>query len=287
MNAACLDNCNQMLDSRQIHQSIIDADDLEEIHGEVISVADVFQNLFRHPLQIISRWNWKSAMLGAILRAFFYFAVYKASKESFIVTITAMLVEFSFRFFSSGISGALVQSFRRATPAWFATLIVTISLPVMSHTIEFFTHYVQEAYFADVFAASANNARQKAFAVSVLFSVLSAMFNIFIMRNGVLLVGAGEETNSFLGDLKKIPALILEFISYLPIKMIDFVFEKNFVYAIGIFLGFGFTVGGVLGFFRGKWSWAWTTALGAWAIMLVWTLIVAIALFVMRRRSET
>ncbi|MEZ5346663.1 MAG: hypothetical protein R2681_14015 [Pyrinomonadaceae bacterium] len=273
-----------MLDSRQIHQSIIDADDLEEIRGEEISVSDVFQNLFRHPLQILSRWNWKSAMLGAMLRAFFYFAVYKASKESAIVTITAMLVEFSFRFFTSGISGALVQSFRRATPAWFATLIVTVSLPVFSHTIEYFTHYIQEAYFANVFAASENNARQKAFAVSVLFSVLSAMFNIFIMRNGVLLVGAGEETNSFLSDMKRIPRLILEFMSYLPIKMIDFVLEKNFAYAIGIFLGFGFTVGGVLGFFRGKWSWAWTTALGAWAILLVWTLIVAVALSVIRKR---
>ncbi len=276
-----------MLDSRQIHQSIIDADDLEEIRGEIISVADVFRNLIRHPLQILSRWNWKSAMLGAMLRAFFYFAVYKASKESLVVTITAMLVEFSFRFLSSGVSGALVQSFRRATPAWFATLIVTISLPVISHSIEYSTHYIQEAYFADVFAASANNARQKAFAVSVLFSVLSAMFNIFIMRNGVLLVGAGEETNSFSSDLKRIPLLVLEFVSYLPIKIIDFVLEKNFAYAIGIFLGFGFTVGGVLGFFRGKWSWAWTTALGAWAIMLVWTLIVAIAISIMRRRSES
>ncbi|MCB1024629.1 MAG: hypothetical protein KDB79_09575, partial [Acidobacteria bacterium] len=95
-----------MLDSREIHYSIIDADDLEEIRAEEISVADVFQNLLRHPLQILSRWNWKSAMLGAILRAFFYFAVYKASKESFLVTITAMIVEFSFRFFTSGASGA-------------------------------------------------------------------------------------------------------------------------------------------------------------------------------------
>ncbi|MCB1025915.1 MAG: hypothetical protein KDB79_16080, partial [Acidobacteria bacterium] len=238
------------------------------------------------PLQILSRWNWKSAMLGAILRAFFYFAVYKASKESFLVTITAMIVEFSFRFFTSGASGALVQSFRRATPAWFATLIVTVSLPVISHTIEYSTHYIQEAYFANVFAASENNARQKAFAISVLFSVLSAMFNIFVMRNGVLLVGAGEETNSFSSDLKKIPRLILEFTSYLPIKMIDFVIARNFINALGIFIGFGLTVGGVLGFFRGKWSWAWTTALGAWAIMFVWTIIVAIGSHFLYNRAD-
>lgn len=129
--------------SEDIHLSIADADDLEEIHDDSISVFDVFSSLVQHPAQIITRWNWKAALLGAILRASFYFTVYKASKESWVVTLTAMMVEFSFRFFSSGISGALIQSFRRATPAWLATAIVTVSLPVFSHTIEFMTHYAQ------------------------------------------------------------------------------------------------------------------------------------------------
>ena len=172
-----------MINSTEIHQSIIDADDLEEIHEDEMSISDVFGSLIRHPRQIISRWNWKSATMGALLRAIFYLAVYKASKENWMVTLTAMFVEFGFRFFTSGVSGALVQSFRRAKPVWIATLIISVSLPVFSHTIEYFTHYMQEAYFSDVFAASQNKGRQKAFAISVLFSVLSAMFNIFIMRN--------------------------------------------------------------------------------------------------------
>ncbi len=274
-----------MINTQEIHHSIIDADDVEEIREISITVFDVFRNLFRHPVQILNRWNWKSAMMGAILRAFFYLAVYKASRENWIVTLTAMTVEFSFRFFTSGVSGALVQSFRRARPVWLATLVVTISLPIFSHTVEFFTHYMQEAYFSDVFAAAENNARQKAFAVSVLFSVLSAMFNIFIMRNGVLLVGAGNDTNSFVNDLKQIPLLLLVFITYLPIKMVNFTRTGNIPAALGIFLAFGIMVGGVLGFFRGKWSWAWTTALGAWAIMFVWTMFVAAALWY-RARSR-
>ena len=117
--------------------------------------------------------------------------------------MTAVMVELSFRFFTSGISGALVQSFRRARPVWLATLMVSISLPVFSHSIEFFTHYAQETYFNTIFAASQNNSRQKAFAISVLFSVLSALFNLFMMRHGVLLVGAGEETKTLWGDLKQ------------------------------------------------------------------------------------
>jgi hypothetical protein len=271
--------------SEDIHLSVADADDLEEVRYEEISVGDVFRSLVHHPAQIITRWNWKSALLGALLRASFYFTVYKASKESWLVTFTAMVVEFSFRFFSSGISGALVQSFRRARPAWLATSIVTISLPIFSHSIEFMTHFAQEKYFSNVFAAAENNARQKAFAVSVLFSVLSAMFNIFIMRHGVLLVGAGNETKSLGSDLKKIPLLIVEFISFLPVQMMRFIREGKLVYSLGIFLGFGFTVGLILGVFRGKWSWAWTTALGAWAIMFVWTIIVAIFFYFYNKRA--
>ena len=96
--------------SEDIHLSVADAEDLEEVRDEEISVLDVFRSLVQHPAQLITRWNWKAALLGALLRASFYFTVYKASKESWSVTLTAVLVEFSFRFFTSGISGALVQS---------------------------------------------------------------------------------------------------------------------------------------------------------------------------------
>jgi hypothetical protein len=262
----------------EIHQSVADAENLEDVHDATMSVGDVFTSLFRHPRQIITRWNWKAALLGAILRASFYFTVYRASQENWVVTLTAVLVELGFRFFTSGISGSLVQSFRRAEPTWLATLIVTLSLPVFSHTVEYIAHYSQERFFNNIFAASENNARQKAFAVSVLISVLSAMFNLFVMKNGVLLVGAGSETKSLWGDLKRIPFLVVEFITFLPGKILLFLREGKFLEAIGIFVSFGLAIGTLMGIFRGKWSWAWTTALGAWAILLAMTLLVAVVL---------
>lgn len=275
-----------MIHSEQIHLSIAEADDLEEVRDAEISVGDVFRNLISHPAQIITRWNWKAALLGALLRASFYVTVYKASKENWRAAMTAAAVEFTFRFLTSGASGALVQSFRRATPAWLAILIVTISLPIFSHTIEFFTHYAQEYYFSSLVPASTNNARQIAFAVSVLFSVLSAMFNIFIMRHGVLLVGAGSETKSLWSDLKQFPVLIIKFVSFLPIEIINAVKSKNFLTASGFFLGFGIIVGTILGVFRGKWSWAWTTTLGAWAVLLLFTIFVAAVLPFVNQRED-
>ncbi len=253
---------------QEIHRSLADAENLESVKTEQVSIGDVFRSLVRHPLQVIKRWNWKSALLGAILRASFYFTVYQASKETLLVTLTAVVVEFTFRFFTSGISGAIVQSFRKAKPAWLATLIVSVSLPIFSHTIEFFSHYAQEAYFSDVFPASANNSRRVAFATSVIISVVSALFNIFMMRNGVLLVGAGEETNSLWGDFKRIPWLIYEFTLFLPKQIILFAKNNQLLYAVGTFLLFGVIVGAILGIARGKISWAYSTALGAWGILL-------------------
>jgi len=275
-----------MMNSEVIHRSITEADDLEEVRDEQISIGDVLRSLAQHPAQIITRWNWKSALMGAILRASFYFTIYKFSKESWVVTLSAVLVEFGFRFVTSGISGALVQSFRRATPIWLATLIVMITLPIFSHTVEYITHYAQENLFSSIFAASENNARQKAFAISVMFSILSALFNLFVMRNGVMLVGAGHETKSLSSDLKRIPLLIVEFVVFLPNEILRAIYERRILIAIGIFSAFGFTVGTIFGVFRGKWSWAWTTALGAWTILLFFTLLVATVYAMQKKFSK-
>ena len=271
----------------KIHVSVTEAEDLENAVEEEIEVKEVFYNLLRHPGQIIKRWNWKSAMLGALMRATFYFVVFKASRESWIVTMTAVLVEFSFRFFTSGISGALVQSFRKASPPWLAMAIITVSLPIFGHTVEFVTHYVQEEYFSNIFAAAVNNARQKAFAVSVFISVLSALFNIFMMRNGVLLVGAGDETKSLWGDVKSIPALLAEFVVFLPKQIIRFVLNGKPHFAFGIVFVFGIIVGGILGTFRGKWSWAYWPAIGSWLILIGSTMIVAFVMFIMKLREKS
>ena len=276
-----------MTSAEEIHQSIADADDLEEIREEEIPLGEVLRSLIGHPVQIVTRWNWKSALLGSVLRASFYYGVYQFSREDWKVILAAVSVEFGFRFFTSGISGAIVQSFRRATPAWLALLVVTISLPIFSHTVEFITHYAQERYFSNVFPPSQNNARIYAFTLSVLFSALSAMFNLFAMRHGVLLVGAGKETKSLWSDLKTIPFLVIEFLTYLPILILRFIGEGKLIFALGVFSAFGIAIGTILGGVRGKWSWAWTTALGAWAILLVWTLIVAIGLRVFQVRPKS
>src|SRR5207253_2469968 len=173
---------------------------------------------------------------------------------------------------ANGIAGAAVQSFRRAKPEWLATVVISISLPTLSHIIEFSTHYVQENYYADIFAASEHSSRQKTFAISVLFSVISAMFNLYMMRRGVMLVGA-KETQSLGKDLKKVPQMAADFIVYLPDLLARSVGDGKLLYALGVFFSFGFTVGTILGLARGKWNWGYQSALGAWGLLLFMTIM--------------
>jgi hypothetical protein len=273
--------------SDEIHHSIADADDMEEVWDRQIEVGGVFRNLVRHPLQIFTRWNWKTALLGAGLRAFFYLTVYIVSQESWLTTLTAVMVELPFRFLTTGMAGSVVQSFRRATPVWAANIIVSIMLPAFSHTVEFFTHYAQERYFSDILAASRDGvARQRTFAISVFFSVISALFNLFAMRHGVLLVGAGKETKSFAADIKRLPLMVSEFTAFLPVQIAKYFERGQLLYAISSIAAFGVTVGIMLGTFRGKWQWAWRSALGAWALLLFSVTIAYDARFVMKRKGK-
>lgn len=270
----------------EIHRSVTDADDIEQVHDVEIPLGEVLRSLVSHPLQIITRWNWKSALIGAVLRASFYFTVYQAAKENMRAALTAAAVELAFRFFTSGASGSIVQSFRHAAPAWLATLFVTVTLPIISHAVEYATHYVQEVYFHGILPGSQNNGRQWAFAFSVLFSALSAMFNLFVMRHGVLLVGAGQETKSLWADFKKIPFLVWEFLTYLPLLIIRLAGEQKLAQAAGIMCLFAVSIGSVLGLFRGKWSWAWTATIGAFVTLFVWTLVVAVGSKILRQRER-
>ena len=108
-----------------------------------------------------------------------------------------------------------------------------------------------------------------------------------LFRSGVLLVGAGEETKSFWSDMKRIPFLIAEFVTYLPIQILKFMNRGKLVPAFGIFSAFGLSVGALLGTFRGEWVWAWKPALGAWAILFVWTMIVAVLLRFMPQYAKS
>ncbi len=164
-------------------------------------VIDVFRYLVRHPIEmLIWRWNWKAALFSGVLRSLIY--LFTHLKEGWRAALGAMSVEFFFRLIVSGASGSLVQAFHNAAPVWLATLCIMIMLPAFSHMIEFTLHTLN----GDV-------NKGKAIVISITFSIISAIFNLFAMRRDALLV-KDARAQSLGQDLIKLPKIVGEFIFY-------------------------------------------------------------------------
>ena len=164
-------------------------------------VIDVFRYLVRHPIEmLVWRWNWKAALFSGVLRSMIY--LFTHLKEGWKAALGAMSVEFIFRLIVSGASGSLVQAFHNAAPVWLATLCVMIMLPAFSHMIEFTLHTLN----GDV-------NKGKAIIISISFSIISAIFNLFAMRRDALLV-KDDRAQTLGQDLVHLPKIVAEFMFY-------------------------------------------------------------------------
>jgi hypothetical protein len=170
-------------------------------------VFDVFKYIVRHPIEmLVLRWNWKAAVLSALLRAPIFFITYVFKKDGLKLAIGAAIAQSIFRFIFGGVNGAIIQSFSKVEPAWHAVLTVPLVLAAFSHLIE----YVVQTLYDN---QTGVNGKGKAIAVSIIISAISAIFNLFAMRRGALLV-KDESEQSIWRDLKRMPWLALEFISF-------------------------------------------------------------------------
>ena len=178
---------------------------MEEVKSE--TVFGVLKYTLKHPIErLFWRWNWKSAVFAGLFRGSMYFFMHLA--EGWRAALGAMSVEFIFRIIHGGISGSFVQSLRNASPAWLATLFVMVLLPLYSHTIEYTLHTL-----------NGDQNRTKSLAVSVSFSIISALFNLFAMRRGVLITGDDSQNESLWADFKKFPRIVFDFVGFLPVRL--------------------------------------------------------------------
>jgi hypothetical protein len=180
----------------------------EVVHLPVLHrFADVVRYLIMHPIETtVLRWNWKAAVLSALLRAPIFFITYISKKDGLKLAVGAALAQSVFRFVFGGVNGAIIQSFSKVEPAWHAILTVPLVLAAFSHIMEF---VVQTMYDNQ----TGVDRKGKAIAVSIVISAISAVFNLFAMRRGALLV-KDESGQSIWRDLKRMPWLAFEFISF-------------------------------------------------------------------------
>ena len=155
-----------------------------------------------HPVELfIRRWNWKSALFSALFRGGIFFAV--NLKAGWRAAVGAMLAEFAWRTATSGGWGAVTQMLRKVKPQWQAVLGSMLFVPAVSHSMEFTIHY-----------ARGTPMLARSIFVSICFTQISNLFNLYAMHKGALIVGVGARP---LGeDMRRVPSLIGGFLLVLP-----------------------------------------------------------------------
>lgn len=166
---------------------------------EAVSV--VLRRMIQHPWREIGmRWNWKSAITSAVIRAAIYFSANLSSGRS--EAVGAMEAEFAWRFVVAGFLGSVIQSLRKSEPVWQATLITSVLLPVLNHAIELTIHTLR-----------GTPKLKTSFLISVCFTVIAMLFNTYAMRRGAMIIG--KDGRPLWRDLLDMPRLIGGFILWL------------------------------------------------------------------------
>jgi len=179
-------------------QPVDSVDSVQRSH----TVGEALLSLIRNPIEgLLRRWNWKSAVISACVRGTLFFIINIGAGVS--AAAGAMSIEATFYIVASGFYGAMTETFRRARPAWAATLAVMVLMPAINHTLEFALHRTggTKKLMASVVA-------------SICLSMLSNAFSLFAMRRGAFIIGSGRQ--SLLEDFRQLPRIVFDFLAVIP-----------------------------------------------------------------------
>jgi hypothetical protein len=173
--------------------------------GPGTQVRTVLSSILRHPFRmIVLQWNFKAALLSACCRGALFLLA--AGRHHHAATLEAVLIEAIYSAMAAGVLGALAQSLRSAQPTWQAEMLLFLVFPFSSQFLEFTVHalFGTAVFRAGLFASAA-------------LTGLSALFNLFAMRRGALLIG--KEGRRFTDDLCSLPGLALAFVLAVPANL--------------------------------------------------------------------
>jgi hypothetical protein len=167
---------------------------------QTLSVADAIRNIVTQPRRyLLDQWNWKSAVTSAVIRGLLFFATNISA--GFQAATWALLLQFVYRAATSGFWGSITQAMRYAQPRWLAGLTVGVGLTALAHLLEFLIHW---------WGGTAE--LKRSVIVSIGFTVISNLFNLYVMQRNALVVG--DEGDSLWKDMARMPRLIGGFVAW-------------------------------------------------------------------------
>jgi hypothetical protein len=112
--------------------------------------------------------------------------------------LAVVLVEIAYVSLTAGVYAGMQQKALDLRTRWFGNLIVVLGVPGLAQLLDWLTHRITGAA-----------ATGRATLAVCIFAVVSALFHLHVMRNGVFLTGHGR---SLLDDFRRIPRLIAGFV---------------------------------------------------------------------------
>jgi hypothetical protein len=150
----------------------------------------------------LTHWNWKAALITAMCRAAACMAALWHSplhaREHFGAVEAANVL------LTAGIFSAWQQQALGVKPRRLAWSIVVLAIPLGSLAADCAVHLWLD------------HGNMRALGIGALIATaVSAMFHWHVMQNGAMLVG--RNSNSFAGDMKRMPRLLVTFVCY-PVR---------------------------------------------------------------------
>ena len=146
----------------------------------------------------LTHWNWKVVLITAVFRALACMAALRNTQTH--ARQHFGLVEAGYVLLTAGIFSALQQQSLGMKPRRLAWLVTVIVVPLVSLGADVLVHHWLDQVSAHTLGIGA-----------LVFTLVSAMFHWHIMQNGALLIG--EDSNSFWTDMKRMPRLVLSFVT--------------------------------------------------------------------------
>lgn len=147
--------------------------------------------------QVLSCWNWKCALMSATARSLVYVAAMAHGGHTNRSAV--VLVEVAYVTLTAGVYAALQQRALGLRSRSLGNWIVVFGVPGLAQALDWLAHRVTAAV-----------APGRATLAVCIFTAISALFHLHVMRNGVFLTGHGR---SLRDDFRRIPHLLAGFVS--------------------------------------------------------------------------
>lgn len=157
--------------------------------------------------QVLSCWNWKCALLSATSRSIVYLVALRRSGPHGRLSI--VLVEIAYVALTAGVYAGLQQRALGLRSRILGNVLVAAGVPALAQALDWIAHRAVGAVVP-----------ARAMIAVCIFTGVSALFHLFVMRRGVFLSGRGF---SLADDFRSIPKLVVAFVVAPVVFFVSFV----------------------------------------------------------------